>query len=254
MPKFVFSSSSTPLLKEDVVDQAYHEWCQKYKVKVVDDTRKQIFAFHYWQSSLAEGNVQLNEYADMTLAEYQHFQSMHGMYDTGSSTGTKNSKLPPFVSLLREEEHPYFLSNIKLQQKKDYLFQRSLLQARLDLQIKEKEQRFFFVPPSPKTVASILEVYNQAISNSIQNDDRHGAAIICDLAGEHLLQLHEMKEHTDDILPVARDYFQKALEYYQRTDLVIMPEHLEFLRDEIANQVQVCEASTDERIFKTEEP
>lgn len=91
---------------QDRLETAYEEWCETYSDEIEEASRQQIFMQNYWQAeqSLEGKESKMNEYADMTVEEYQHFQDMKGMYCvTSVSTKQKKTKTSrlQFISKLQ---------------------------------------------------------------------------------------------------------------------------------------------------------
>ena len=62
---------------------AYKEWCETYQDEI-NESRWEIFSYNYYQTEAYRATTGLplilNEYADMTCAEYNRLQEMHGMF------------------------------------------------------------------------------------------------------------------------------------------------------------------------------
>ena len=100
LPKFVLTNYDMSNDKfQNRLASAYEDWCCTYKDGIGEESKMQVFAYHFFQAesytNMTGLPCVLNEYADMTAAEYRHFQEIQGMID--------GPKVKP-----QQNEHPGF--------------------------------------------------------------------------------------------------------------------------------------------------
>jgi hypothetical protein len=59
-------------------------------------------------------------------------------------------------------------------------------------------------------VSAALQVYDAAIRTALEEKDWHGAAVACDLAGEHVLQLDDSSNALEDYASLSRDLYAQS--------------------------------------------
>jgi hypothetical protein len=110
--------------------------------------------------------------------------------------------------------------------RKKYEFHRQLLKVRLSLAEaarakKQLEQQaetvrstWLYRPRDysavDSNVSAVLQVYDAAIRTALEEEDWHGAAVACDLAGEHVLQLDDSSSALEDYASLSRDLYAQS--------------------------------------------